>query len=223
MQDDQKLFQAGMSYFDKGKFLLARDHFSEIKKRFPESPFQKKAHLRLADSYFNLKELIDAEIEYFEFTNLYPLNEDIAHAWYQKGLAQYRQAPKSAQKNLAPVMAAKATFIKVRNQWPESDEAEQADAMIEKCAAKEVEKELYLAKFYYRTKRYPQAIHKLEMLSLEGSKRSEWVGQRNILMAKSYGKTNQTLKAKRILQTILETPDLKAFHAESQRYLRRLE
>lgn len=222
IQDDQKLFQDGVGYYEKEKYILAVDHFKEIKTRFPESPFQKQAHLRLADSYYHLKQFIDAEIEYFEFANLYPLHEDIAYVWYQKGMAQYRQAPKSAQKNLAPLMASKSTFNRVRNKWPDSEQAKQAAKMVEKCAAKEVEKELYLANFYYRTKRYPQAILKMEMLSLEGNNNPAWVGKRNMLMAKSYVKINKPAEAKRLFEAVLASDDLKAFHAESKRRLKQV-
>ena len=99
IQDDQRLYDQGMHYFQKRSFVSAIDYFVEIKNRFPESPYYQEAKLRLADCYYKTQEFIDAEIEYHQFVTLHPLYKDISEVWLKLGKSQYYQAPKSHEKD----------------------------------------------------------------------------------------------------------------------------
>lgn len=221
IQDDKMLFEQGMHYFSKRSYISAIDYFVEIKNRFPESQFVKDARLRLADSYYHSSEFIDAEIEYHQFTNLYPLHKDIPYAWFQMGMAQYEQAPRSHEKDLNLVRASKATFTMVKRKWPASDYADKARDMIDKCNDKEIEKQLYLARFYYRTKKFPVVIKKLEALSLQNNDNIEYIGKRNLLLAKAYIKVKEKDRAAAVLSAILKDPKLADYHGESYKYLQK--
>ncbi|MCB1198831.1 MAG: outer membrane protein assembly factor BamD [Deltaproteobacteria bacterium] len=219
IQDDAKLYQQGMHYFQRNKYVSAMDYFLEIKNRFPESPYVKDAKLRLADCYYFTREYIDAEIEYHQFTALHPLHQDIAKVWLQLGMSQFKQAPKSHQKDLNLIRTAKTTFTMITHKWPSSQEAQVARDMIQKCNDQEIEKQLYLASFYYRTKKYDVAIKKLEQLSLQGNVDLAYVASRNLLLAKAYLKTEEKDRAKNILQAILNNPDLKDYHSQAKKFL----
>jgi outer membrane protein assembly factor BamD len=161
IKEDQTLYTQGMKYFERERYLSAIDFFSQLKNRFPESPLVKQARLRLADSYFEAGEYIDAEIEYHQFTTLYPLHSEIQYAWLSLGKAQLKQAPRSAQKDLQQVLTAKRTFQTLAVKWPASPEAEQARTYIQQCLEKEIEKQLYLANYYQRVDKYDVSLHHL--------------------------------------------------------------
>ena len=93
--------------------------------------------------------------------------------------------------------------------------------MIQKCVDKEIEKELYLARFYYRTKKYPVAIKKLEELSLQGTDNIEYIGNRNLLLAKAYIKTDASEQAATILNAFLADERLVKYHPAAKKYLNR--
>lgn len=191
IKEDQKLFTEGMKYFERERYVSSIDFFSQLKNRFPESPLVKQARLRLADSYYESGEYIDAEIEYHQFTTLYPLHADIEYVWLQLGKAQLKQAPTSPQRDLQQVLTAKRTFQTITVKWPGSPQADQAREYIQQCVNQEIGKQLYLANYYQRVKKYDVSLHHLNNIDRNAIQDKEQREQFQALLDKAQQKLKQ--------------------------------
>jgi outer membrane protein assembly factor BamD (BamD/ComL family) len=82
---DTALFTRGQQYLAKEKYEKAIEHFKVLLERFPNSPLAPKAQLALADAYRGNKDNLESEVAYDDFIRLYPANDNVPYALFQKG------------------------------------------------------------------------------------------------------------------------------------------
>jgi len=119
------------------------------------------AELRIADAQFTNKSYIEAASEYESFRKLHPGNEHIPFVIYRLGLCYFNQIT-GIDTEQTPVKNAVAMFETYLRQYPSADGVKEVRDKLEVCRTKQLQYEIYVGRFYFRTEKYQAAIKRLE-------------------------------------------------------------
>ncbi len=155
-----KLVDRAVKHFRSGQWDLAEEAFREIRDRYPDSPYALWAELKMADCKFFAKEYLEAVVLYQEFEKLHPTNEAIPYVIYQIATCYYKRML-SPDRDQTYTKKALENYERLLRNYPDSPYKLVAKRRIQKCRERLAEHEFYVAKFYYRTKRYRAAYARL--------------------------------------------------------------
>lgn len=151
-----ELAQAGTSALEEERYREAIRYFSDLKDRYPFSPHTPTAEVALGDAYFKAGNHTAAVSAYREFLELNPRHELAPYALFRAGLANYSKF-KTVDRPQTHMLEAVEYFQRVIESYPDSEFAEHAKHYIVLSRIKEAEHELFVADFYWRSKRYGPA------------------------------------------------------------------
>ena len=155
------LAEKGMEYFDDEDYHDALKAFTLLKERYPYSRYAILAELKVADAHFHRKEYAEAIAAYGEFLQLHPKNDAIPYVMYQIGECYYKQLL-SEDRDQTPTRQAIAAFQRLLQEHPNSTYANTARERIQECRKLLMNHELYVAKFYFKSKLYEAALGRFE-------------------------------------------------------------
>lgn len=151
-----ELAQAGTSAMDEGRYRLAIKYFSDLKDKYPFSPHTPTAEVALGDAYFKSENYTAAVNVYLEFLEMNPRHELVPYVLFRAGLANYNKFS-TVDRPQTHMVEAQEFFQRVVDSYPDSEYAEHARYYIGQSRLKMAEHELFVADFYWRTKRYGSA------------------------------------------------------------------
>ena len=157
----EELAEKGMEYFDDEDYYDALKAFTTLKERYPYSRYAILAELKVADAHFHRKEYAEAIAAYGEFLQLHPKNDAIPYVLFQIGECYYKQLL-SEDRDQTPTRQAIAAFQRLLKERPNSTYANTAKERIQECRMLLAKHELYVAKFYFKSKRYEAALGRFE-------------------------------------------------------------
>ncbi|MBG0776466.1 MAG: outer membrane protein assembly factor BamD [Desulfovibrionaceae bacterium] len=149
----QELFETGRDSMQAKDFEKAAEYFGKLKDRYPFSPYAPQAELALGDAYFLGEQYPLAADAYKEFESLHPRHEQAAYVLYQIALSSLNSF-KSIDRPQDMIEEALQYFHRLKETYPQSEYAKQADAHIATCRLRMAEHELYVADFYLKQERY---------------------------------------------------------------------
>ncbi len=159
----QELAANGMAYLHRGTYHKAEEAFQRIRDRYPFSQYGLLAALKLADIHYYRGEYEEAITAYQEFEKLHPTNEALPYVVYQLGMCYFSQIL-SIDRDQTATMNAFSEFQRLLNTYPDSPYVLEAKARMKQCRERLAEHELYVARFYFRTKKYQPALQRLRQL-----------------------------------------------------------
>jgi outer membrane protein assembly factor BamD len=159
----EDLAKKGLDLYNHGRYFLAVETFNTIKERFPFSRFSLLAELKSADCKFYMKEYPEAIDLYKKFEQDHPTNEAIPYVLFQIGRSHFRTLS-SFDRETSGAHEAIKIFERLTRNHPKSSYVEEAKVMIRKSINFLADHELYVARFYFRTKEYDQARGRAEYL-----------------------------------------------------------
>jgi len=162
----EELVQKGMEYFEDEDYSDALKAFTTLKERYPYSRYAILAELKVADAHFYRKEYPEAIAAYEEFVQLHPKNEAVSYVLYQIAVSYYEQIL-SEDRDQTPTRMAMRSFLRLQREHPGSAYSSKASKSIEECRELLAKHELYVARFYLKSKHYEAALGRFEGL-LEG-------------------------------------------------------
>ncbi len=155
-----QLIEKALRYYRKGYWELAEEAFRTIRDRYPDSPYALWAELKLADCKFYAGQYLEAIVLYEEFEKLHPTNEAIPYVVFQIGTCYYKlMLPPDRDQSFTK--KAIETYERLIKQFPDSPYTLEAKKRIREGRERLGEHELYVAHFYYRTKRYRAAYYRI--------------------------------------------------------------
>jgi len=157
----QDLATSGMNEFKKENYKTSIEYFEKLKDWYPFSKYAILAELKIADSYYKLKEYDEAISAYEEFVNLHPRNEATCYVIYQIGLCYFEQID-TVDRDQTTAQKALDTFKKLIKQFPENAYANRARVNLKKCLKSLAGHEFYVGSFYYKNKHYKAALSRFE-------------------------------------------------------------
>jgi len=155
------LYVQGVDEMKKKKYDNAIADFAKVRENFPFDPIAIVAQVKQADAYFEKKDYQMAGGAYEDFVNSYPDDENAAYALHR--LAEcYEKQSLTADRDQAITLKAMERYTFLKNRYPTSPYAKDADARLAALTAKLAAREFYVGEFYYRTGSYNASILRLE-------------------------------------------------------------
>lgn len=161
-----ELIQEGMQAFDKGNYSDAIKDFEQLKDWYPFSKYATVAELKIADAHYYLDHYAEAVTAYEEFEQLHPRNEAIPYVIYQIGRCYYDQID-TIDRDQTSARKALETFRRLIRQFPEDPYAIKAHTHITICLQSLAGHEIYVGKFYLRSKHYRAALERFKAVISE--------------------------------------------------------
>ena len=159
---DLQMIQAyneGLKNLESGDAILAAKKFNEAEILFPQSKWAPRASLMSAYSYYSQEYFVNAIDELERFLETYPNHERISYAYYLLGICYYDQIV-DEKRDLKVIEDAKKNFVKVINDYPQSDFAIDSEYKLELIEEILASKEMYLARYYIEREKWIPAINR---------------------------------------------------------------
>ncbi|ABW67859.1 DNA uptake lipoprotein-like protein [Desulfosudis oleivorans Hxd3] len=159
----QELADEGTRYFDKGRYKKSIEAFENLRDWYPFSKLTTLADLKVADAYFNMEEYESAVSAYENFERLHPRHESVPFVIFRTGLCHFNRLD-TIDRDQTPAHRAIDAFSRLVRAYPDSEYASQATDYIHQCRESLAAHELYVAKFYFKTKRYRSALYRFKQI-----------------------------------------------------------
>ena len=161
VESAEELAEKGMESFEDEDYKDALEAFNTLKERYPYSRYAILAELKVADAHFYREEYPEAIAAYEDFVQLHPKNEAIPYVKYQIGVSYYEQRL-GKDRDQTPTRMAILSFERLLREHSDSAYASEATKKINDCRKLLAEHELYVGRFYYKSKHYSAALGRLE-------------------------------------------------------------
>jgi len=156
-----ELIADGMESFEDGKYEKAIEAFEQLKDWYPFSKYAILAELKLADSHFHQEAYAEAIVAYEEFESLHPRNEAIPYVIYQIGQCYFEQVD-TIDRDQANTRKALDTFNRLIKSYPDNEFSKKALAHRTACQKSMAGHDMYVGRFYLKSKRYKAALHRFQ-------------------------------------------------------------
>jgi len=156
-------FSKGEENMQSGEFEDARKEYQSIQEKSPDKTYDPVLMLRIADTYFGEKNYSEAQVEYQAFLNYHPVHKDAAYAQFQIAMCSYKELT-SIDRDPVPNLVVIRELRKLKEKYPRSSYAEDADTYIANCLDRLAQYEFYVAKFYYKKDAYKAVAGRCEKI-----------------------------------------------------------
>ncbi len=141
--------------------------FQDIEKEFPYSRFSKISKLKIADVYFDMANYVQAQYQYQYYFDLYPKEIHSDYALYRVGLSMYKLLPKTIDRDLTGTTSILSVWRNLLVKFPRSKFTPEILKYQKELLKNLGKKELYIANFYLKQKKYVSAQKRLNGLFKE--------------------------------------------------------
>lgn len=156
-----ELAAEAMESFDAGRYQKAITTFNKLRDWYPFDKLTTLAEFKIAEAHFNMKEYEEAIMAYEEFERLHPRNEAIPYVLNQIALCYFNQID-TVDRDQNNAKAAIQAFARLTRQFPDSEYAKDAAEKSLECLKSIAGHEVYVGRFYYKSKHYKGAIGRFE-------------------------------------------------------------
>ncbi len=159
----RQLVEEGSLAFEDKDYKDSLKAFSQLKDWYPFSRYAILAELRIADSHYELEEYDEAISAYQDFEELHPKNDAIVRIIYKQGLCWYEQVD-TVDRDSRPASKAIVQFKRLKQRFPGSSYVSKVDKMVVECTNNIAGHELYVADFYFKSKKYKASLDRYKYL-----------------------------------------------------------
>ena len=155
------LYVAGVNLMQTKKYDKAVEKFKAIREQYPFDPMALVAAVKLGDTYFLKKDYVLATGTYEDYFKAHPDEENIPYVLFRLGECYEKLSP-SVDRDQANTVKGIERITYLRNRYPASSYAKEAEPRLKKFIQKLADRELYVGEFYFRTAQYNASIIRLE-------------------------------------------------------------
>ena len=152
-------YREGMKSLNEGDAIFAAKKFNEAEILFPQSIMAPKSALMAAYSYYSQNYYLDAIAELERFIKVYPSHKNIDYAHYLMAVSFYELIV-DEKKDTQSIISAKKYFTIVKNKYPNTEYAIDADFKLDLINDIIASKEMYIARYYFQRKKWIPAINR---------------------------------------------------------------
>ncbi len=153
----EELFQKGMSSYHSAIYEDAEETFKRIMEDYPLSPQAVEAQLIIADLYYTTQRYEDAGAYYTTFYTFHPTHPKASYALFQKGMSHFKEVL-TIDRDQTSTRKALFAFQDLVAGYPDSPYTAKAREMISFLRRRLAESEFYVARFYFKAKKYRGAL-----------------------------------------------------------------
>ena len=154
-------YEEGMNALKGGDVLFAAQKFNEAETLYPQSEWAPKSALMAAYSYYSQDYYGDVIAELNRFIRVYPKYVDLDYAYYLLAISYYEQIV-DEKKDLQSINNAKKYFQIVKENYPNSEYALDANFKLDFIDDILASKEMYIGRYYYDKKKWIPAINRFQ-------------------------------------------------------------
>jgi outer membrane protein assembly factor BamD len=155
-------FKYAKDFEDAERYEQALLKYADVKNKFPYSKLAIDAELAIADVHFKRESFPEAQVSFQNFRDLHPKHPKIDYVIYKIALSYYNQLPETFDRDLSLGNDAIYHFDEVLKLYPKSEFVKEAKEKRDETFQKLTEKELYIADFYFKQKKYTAALRRYE-------------------------------------------------------------
>ena len=157
------IYEEAVESLKKGDAFYAAKKFKEAETLLPQSEWAAKSSLMAAYAHYTRNAYSKSVFFLERHINNYPADRNIPYAHYLIAICYFEQIL-DEKKDLKPLLKAKEKFEFIMSTYPETDFATDArfkiDLIIDQLAAKEMS----IARYYMKTKKWIPAINRLKIV-----------------------------------------------------------
>jgi len=154
-------YQKGIEYLENGDALYAAKKFNEAEILFPQSVWAPKSALMASYSYYTQDYYEDAIAELKRFITIYPKHKNLDYAYFLLATSYYEKIV-DEKKDLQSIINAKTNYNIVRNNFPNTDYALDAEFKLDLINDILASKEMYIGRYYFEKKKWIPAINRFK-------------------------------------------------------------
>jgi outer membrane protein assembly factor BamD len=214
---DEESFQKAMELYRKKDYYNAKPAFTELRDKFPLSPYAITSELRLGDIHYFQREYVEAIHFYEEFKRLHPSNPHVPYAIYQLGMCYYKQVS-YIDRDQTPAARASQYFYSLKTNYPLSPFAGSAMGKYTICRQKMFDHDFYIGHFYFRTKEYWAAKERFQSMLQDypyGGARDKVL----FYLGKTYVHLNEDVKAEAAFSRLVQDYPYSEYTPEAESFL----
>jgi outer membrane protein assembly factor BamD len=151
------LFREAEELVSRKRFIMASEKLSTIRSQHPYSIYATRAELLQANILYDQSNFSEAAAAYILFRDFHPRHEQAAFVIWRIGESFYNQLPSTYDRDLTAGDEALRYYRELIRQFSGSEFASTAMDRIETIEKMNVDREKYVADFYFRTKVYDAA------------------------------------------------------------------
>ena len=151
----------GQKYFEDKKYSDAIKSYEKLEDWYPFSTHAKMASLQIAEAHYLSEEYAEAILAYSEYERMHPNDEKVPYVIYQIGRCHFDQI-ETIDRDTTSTQNALSTFRRLVEQHPDSEYAKKAQPHIAECVSNLAAKEMYVGRFYFKSKKYKAALKRFE-------------------------------------------------------------
>tara|TARA_B100000029_G_scaffold237045_1_gene234097 strand:+ start:8185 stop:9012 length:828 start_codon:yes stop_codon:yes gene_type:complete len=163
------LYDEAVKALKDGDAFYAGKKFKEVEILMPQSEWAAKASLMSAYADYSRNAYASAVFGLERHINNYPADRNITYAHYLIAICYYEQIL-DEKKDLQPLLKAKEKFEFIMQNYPDTDYATDARFKIDLIVDQLAAKEMSIARFYMRTKKWIPALNRLKTVVNEYEK-----------------------------------------------------
>jgi outer membrane protein assembly factor BamD len=156
-------YQEGESFFERGRYEEAIAAWEKVRDSYQSAELNTLAELKIAEAYFRNGQYEEAAAAYEEFLRQHPNHAQSATTLFNLGSSYHHQIL-SPDRDQTVTRRALTTFERFLRQFPDDAHAAESQARISKLRDHLAAHELYVGRFYVRTKKPQAAIARLNGL-----------------------------------------------------------
>ncbi|MCU1223760.1 MAG: outer rane assembly lipoprotein YfiO [Edaphobacter sp.] len=164
---DRQLYDKALLATKKGRFDVARLDLQTLLNTYPDSQYQMKAKLAIADSWYReggTAALTQAESEYKDFITFFPNAPEAAEAQMRVGDIYFRQMDKP-DRDYAKAIHAQEEYRLMLQQFPESTLVPQAKQRLREVQEVLATREADIANYYSTRENWPATIARYQTVA----------------------------------------------------------
>ncbi len=215
----ERLYREAKLKLQGKEYITAIDYFETLEARYPFGKYTQQAQLDIAYSYLKQDEFDNAIAAADQFIKLHPRHEEVAYAYYIKGLSNFSRG-QSAMERLFPrdmarvdqnwLKSAFADFGTLIRRYPNSVYVQDAKQRMVFLRNEMAHHELITAEYYYKRGAMVAAVNRAKYL-LDHYDKTPHTADALAVMAKAYKAMGKDELAKEVLEILsLNSPEHEA-------------
>ena len=161
--DPYKIYSEAIEAFKKNDFFYASQKFGEAEINFEKPKLVAKSALMRSFSLYAINFYSEALESISNFINKYPGDENVIYAHYLTAIIYFEQI-EDEKKDIGPLIKAEEQINFFLNKYPNTEYAFDLKFKKDLIQNQLAAKELYIAKFYIKTKKWAAAIKRLKVI-----------------------------------------------------------
>ena len=164
-----KLYEEGLTAFEKNDFFFASKKFSEAERNFENIEFAAKSAIMSAYSLYGINFYEEALKDLENYLKIYPADQNVIYAHFLIAVIYFEQIS-DEKKDIDPLLKARDKIEFFLEKYPNTDYAIDLTFKKDLIENQLAAKEMYIAKYYISVKKWVPAINRLKMIVKEYEK-----------------------------------------------------